>query len=316
MKEGQTLLVESIAGFSSGLLQTFVAHPLEIIKTRMQVDKSVKSIEPQLKALDVVKQLLKSEHPAATTFRGITPNLIGSSVGWASFFAMKKYAEDKIISFKTCPLSEDGIAATKATLSWYDHGLASAIAGVSTQVLSNPIWVVKVRMLASDAADYKEYHSTWSTVKSMYQKEGLKAFYSGMGISMFGVVQGAIQFAVYDTLNKYASKKEDGTIPKWETVVFSSASKAISIAMLYPYQPIRTRLQVHNAEAEHGKGIRGVSVQLWKEGGMRAFWKGGTPAVVRTLPATCVTFLVYEWLKPYLYKRLDKSSSRELPELK
>lgn len=279
------------------------------------VDKSVKSVEPQLKISTVVKQLLKSEHPVTTTFRGITPNLVGSSLGWGSFFAIKKYTEDCIISFKTVPPSADGIAATRAALSWYDHGLASAVAGVSTQVLSNPIWVVKVRMLASDASVHKDYQSTWSTAKSMYQKEGVKSFYSGMVVSMFGVVQGAIQFAVYDTLNKYATKREDGTIPKWQTVVFSSASKAISIAMLYPYQPIRTRLQVRNAEAEHGKGIRGVSIQLWKEGGLRAFWKGGTPAVVRTLPATCVTFLVYEWLKPYLYKKLNNPSSRELPEL-
>ena len=67
-----------------------------------------------------------------------------------------------------------------------------------------------------------------------------------------------------------------------------------------PLQVFRTRLQNYNADERFGRGIRGVAIQLWREEGIRGFYRGLVPGVVRVMPATWVTFLVYENVKYYL----------------
>jgi solute carrier family 25 folate transporter 32 len=84
------------------------------------------------------------------------------------------------------------------------------------------------------------------------------------------------------------------------TVVLSTVSKLVAGATTYPLQVLRSRLQHYDAEAQFGRGIRGVVRKLWREEGVRGFYRGVMPGVVRVLPATWVTFLVYENVKYYL----------------
>jgi solute carrier family 25 folate transporter 32 len=84
------------------------------------------------------------------------------------------------------------------------------------------------------------------------------------------------------------------------TVVLSTVSKLVAGAATYPLQVLRSRLQQHDAEAQFGRGVTGVVRRLWREEGVRGFYRGVMPGVVRVLPATWVTFLVYENVKYYL----------------
>jgi solute carrier family 25 folate transporter 32 len=59
-------------------------------------------------------------------------------------------------------------------------------------------------------------------------------------------------------------------------------------------------LQTYDSELRFGKGIVGVSKKIWKEEGTRGFYRGLGPNIVRVLPATWVTFLVYENVRYYL----------------
>jgi solute carrier family 25 folate transporter 32 len=84
------------------------------------------------------------------------------------------------------------------------------------------------------------------------------------------------------------------------TVVVSTVAKLTAGAATYPYQVLRSRLQNYDAEARFGRGIAGVARRLWREDGLRGFYRGLVPGVVRVLPATWVTFLVYENVKHHL----------------
>lgn len=84
------------------------------------------------------------------------------------------------------------------------------------------------------------------------------------------------------------------------TLVISTAAKLFANAVTYPYQVLRSRLQNYDAENQFGRGIVGAATRLWREEGVRGFYRGLVPGVVRVLPATWVTFLVYENTKYYL----------------
>lgn len=70
-------------------------------------------------------------------------------------------------------------------------------------------------------------------------------------------------------------------------------AKLVAIGLTYPYQVIRSRIQNH-ATSHLYPNVRTCVALTYKREGVRAFYKGMTANLVRILPATCVTFVVYE----------------------
>lgn len=299
-------LVETIAGLSAGSVATLVVHPLDIVKTRMQLHRSSAPTSASLTTVALIRRLAQTPQPLGALYRGLTPNLLGNASSWASFFFLKTRAEQAFLYMKQAPGNVPNLTAT-------DYFVASGLAGAGVQILTNPIWVLKVRMLSSDRGAAGAYPGMLSGAAQLWRAEGLRGFYRGLGISLFGVSHGAVQFAVYDSTKRIyfarrqrargANHPEAGTPLKLSTeatLVLSSASKLIAGAVTYPYQAIRSRLQTYDADETYGRGIRGVVRRTWAEEGMRGFYRGIVPGVMRVLPATWVTFLVYENVKFHL----------------
>lgn len=224
-----------------------------------------------------------------------------------SFFFFKSSFERAIASWKG---SADGRQPepTKAGLSPSDFFVASFFAGVVTTVLTNPLWVLKTRMLSSDRTAVGAYPSTLAGVRAILASdEGWRGFYRGLGVSLLGVSHGAVQFAVYEPAKKayFARRRrlhgdESGGMTNEATVAISSVAKLVAGAVTYPHQVLRSRLQNYDADERFGRGIGGVARRVWREEGLRGFYRGLVPGVVRVMPATWVTFLVYENVKFYL----------------
>lgn len=231
----------------------------------------------------------------ASLYRGLTPNLVGNSLSWASFFFFKSRFERAIAAWH-------GREQPTPT----DYFIASGLAGMSTSVLTNPLWVIKTRMLSSDRGAKGAYPSMLAGARTIYRTEGLRGFYRGLGVSLFGVSHGAVQFAMYEPAKRlyFTQRRQqginDGRMTTEATIVISSCAKLVAGAVTYPYQVLRTRLQNYQADERFGKGFRGVVKRVWKEEGVRGFYRGLVPGVVRVMPATWVTFLVYENVKYYL----------------
>lgn len=212
---------------------------------------------------------------------------------------------------------------TQAKLQSHHFFLSSTVAGFATQVVTNPIWVVKTRMMSTDRNAPNAYRTTAAAFRGIYREGGIKLFYSGCFTSFAGVLQGSLQFAIYDTMKQTylehqkathgasLDNSESGPVKMSDGATFamSTIAKAISTVTLYPYQVVRSRLQAHEGAKRFGNGINEVSKRLWKEAGFRGFYKGLVPGVARNMPATWVTFLVYENMKPYLMHREEGERS-------
>lgn len=336
-------LVEAIAGLTAGSIATLVVHPLDIVKTRMQSALRCVACGPRpprcalgvvadtltcgrcalvfrgtvttgpgssagsaaLSAASVLRGLLSAPHPLAALYRGLTPNLLGNGTSWASFFFVKLRVERLLASTR---------GQQHKDLTPADYFVASGLAGICVQIITNPLWVLKTRMLSSDRGAQGAYPSMWAGAARVLREEGPRGFYRGLGVSLIGVSHGAVQFAVYEPVKRLylrrqaASSTDTGTgtgtderrLGNDATLVISTTSKLVAGAVTYPYQVVRSRLQNYDAEARFGRGIVGVSLRLWREDGLRGFYRGLAPSVVRVLPATWVTFLAYENCRHYL----------------
>jgi solute carrier family 25 (mitochondrial folate transporter), member 32 len=256
----------------------------------------------------ILRDLIRNPHPIASLYRGLTPNLIGNASSWASFFFFKSRIERVMARYKGAELKPSSTSHTRLTAS--DYFISSGLAGLLTQVITNPVWVLKTRMISSDRTSHGAYPSMWTGTCRLFREEGLRGFYRGLGVSLLGVSHGAVQFAVYDPLKRmYFSRKKQQKGQTEEhmsteaTIAISSAAKAVAGAVTYPYQVLRSRLQNYNADERFGHGIRDVVRRTYREEGLRGFYRGLTTGVVRVLPATWVTFLVYENVKFHLPRR-------------
>ncbi|KAH8600797.1 mitochondrial carrier protein-like protein [Bisporella sp. PMI_857] len=306
-------LVEAIGGLSAGTISTLVVHPLDVIKTRLQIHRNTTS--SPISGFGILRGLLRNPKPVQSLYRGLTPNLVGNASSWAIFFYFKSIIENQLLQLHNRPRGRDHVAGSlphQDALSPTDYFLAAGISGVMITLSTSPIWVLKTRMLSSDKGSEGAYENMWQGARHIWKTDGVKGFYRGGAVSLLGVSHGAVQFAVYEPLKavwkRYIdthgmSRIGDGKEEKmstFATLTISSCAKIAAGTVTYPYQVLRSRLQTYHAEERFGKGITGVARNVYRENGWRGFYRGLGTNIVRVLPATWVTFLVYENVRYYL----------------
>lgn len=308
--------IETIAGLSAGLVSTVVVHPLDIIKTRLQglswtessaqlltsfpVDTSSHPLLNSSRA--VFRDILRNEGPTrlAALYRGLTPNLIGNSAGWGLYFLWYKEAQDVIRSYR-------GYTSNQALTS-VDYFAAASASGFLSAVLTNPIWVVKTRMLSTSGSQPGAYPSMIHGLASIWRTEGARGFFHGLTPTLVGVSHGSLYFLAYEKLKAWRRlSKRSGDLTNVDTLITSSLSKVFAGVLTYPHQLVRARMQTYDPSSPtpvRGIGVMGTIRSVWVHEGFTGFYKGMFPNLLRVVPSTCVTFLVYEnvrWRLPKMF---------------
>ncbi|KAJ9242777.1 hypothetical protein DTO166G5_532 [Paecilomyces variotii] len=295
-------VVEAIAGFTAGVISTLCFHPLDLIKTRLQVDRQSSSRIGN--SLRVISWIYQNEGGISAFYRGLSPNIIGNSTSWAFYFL--SYGKVKQV-MQTLRDNEQDV------LGYSDYFIASGTAGLLTAVITNPIWVIKTRMLSTGSHIPGAYKSFASGAKEILRTEGIAGFYRGLLPALFGVSHGALQFMAYEKLKLYRLETiSQSTITttagsggmaqglsNTDLLLVSSLSKIFAGCITYPYQVLRARLQTYDAALMY-RGVADATVQIWRREGIKGYYKGLGPNLLRVLPSTWMTFLVYENTKAYL----------------
>lgn len=272
-------------------------------------------------------------------YRGLSPNVAGNSASWGLYFLWYTMIKERMSASDTSP---DPATGGPRKLSAGQHLLAASESGAITALMTNPIWVVKTRMFttphsaarssagAAGRAPPEVYRGLWHGLVSIYRTEGVRGLYKGAGLALFGVSNGAIQFMAYEELKKWrtsvAIRKLQSPSPvdtsmvklsNAEYIVMSGVSKVAAILLTYPYQVVRSRIQNHATSHIYPNISTCIRVTYTQEG-LRAFYKGLVPNLVRILPGTCVTFVVYEnvsWaLKGLARRRIQKEQQQQAVE--
>lgn len=295
--------IEAVSGLCAGFSTTMVTHPLDLVKVRLQLSPE-KSRVPFDLLRDVVgriNELARARcgrspsrlflYTIGEYYRGISPNLLGNIAGWGLYFTL--YAEFK--SHLATPQARP-----------IDYFASSALAGVATSVLTNPIWVLKTRILGLVRTDARAYKLVLDGVRQILAHEGVASFWKGTIPSMFGVLQASLQFTLYDHMKGWTARRRgpehlDAALSTAQYIYISAASKIASSMVMYPTQVVRARLQNHHGGRQT---IASVVRHLWTaEGGVRAFYKGVSANMLRVVPATCVTLVVYENVRLFCKRR-------------
>lgn len=305
---------EFVSGLAAGVVTTTLTHPLDLMKIRLQLLRHHPSRTFELLRLVVsgvsndakaAASILSSKRPLMyyyiqQWYRGVGPNLLGNAAAWSIYFTL--YAEYKhlLINYKG---KNDGSGIGGAGgVSFFG---ASALAGLTTSILTNPIWVLKTRILGSSRSGQSSYKSMTDGILRILREEGIATFWRGTVPSLFQVLQASIQFSLYDQFKAWSIANQDGVttsadLSPFQYIYASATSKTVSMCLLYPTQVIRSRLQ-QQSSANRALSIGDVCGSLWhNEGYFKGFYRGMGANIIRVLPSTCITFLTYETVKNYL----------------
>jgi solute carrier family 25 (mitochondrial folate transporter), member 32 len=182
-----------------------------------------------------------------------------------------------------------GIANTFAINFW-----SSIIAGASSTIATNPIWVIKTRLMSQTPHHDRHlfsyypksgttptsrptlhapwhYRSTLDAARKMYTTEGILSFYSGLSPALLGLTHVAVQFPAYEYLKTKFTGRPMGAAPvqgqdekaHWLGILSASIlSKILASSATYPHEVIRTRLQTQRRPMpgrEYMEGLGGVA---------------------------------------------------------
>ena len=197
-----------------------------------------------------------------------------------------------------------------------DYLVASTGSGALAAVITNPIWVVKTRMLSTSATEAGAYPGLIAGLRSILRKEGPRGYFHGLTPTLAGVSHGSLYFMAYEKLNKWRRDRREaqggsGQLSNMDTIMNSTLSKLWAGTITYPHQVLRARMQTQNlrgaeSPAQPNLSVRALIRTVWRNEGALGFYKGMFPNLLRVVPSTCITFLVYEnvkWGLPLLWNR-------------
>lgn len=299
---------QMLAGILSGGSATIILHPLDLVKTQFQVQTTARAeimSKPHLYTFRYLKDLYNRFGLRKGLYQGLSANFAGSTASWGLYFFLYDWSKTQF------PKNSRG------NLSSSNYFIASSSAAAVTVLFTNPLWMIKTRLCMQVPGSTSNYTGLIDAFLRISREEGVRGLYRGLIPGLFGVSHGAIQFMVYEQFKNlhrhYNIKKEkDNHVPNTaEYLIMSSSSKVIAMLATYPYQVVRSRLQVRitpesSTEAISKsfsyKGVLDVIKRTAKQEGSWAFYRGIIPSTIRVLPGTCITFLVYEKVTATLRK--------------
>jgi len=279
-----------LAGAIAGVSEILCMYPLDVVKTRFQLQTggSKQSI------IGAISSIVKNEG-FATLYRGIIPPILVEAPKRATKFAAN---EQYTVLYKRL----FGIDKMTQSLS-----IATGVsAGCTEAVLIVPFELVKIRL--QDKSNAGKYKGTFDAVGQIIRKEGVFALFNGIESTIFrhafwnGGYFGVI-FKVRDVLPK--AETQNGKL----LVNFTAGTIGGTVGTMLntPFDVVKTRVQGYS-----GVGPRKYNwtlpsvVIIAKEEGLAALYKGFIPKVLRLGPGGGILLVVFETVSNFIRKNIMK----------
>ncbi|KAI0490466.1 mitochondrial phosphate carrier protein [Xylaria cf. heliscus] len=187
------------------------------------------------------------------------------------------------------------------------YALAGAVCCSFTHALLTPIDIVKTRIQV-DPLVYN--HGISGGLRQVVAGEGAGALATGLGPTVAGYfLQGAFKFGGYELLKTRAIDTLGyETASKNRYAIYLGSSALAEIAgdiVLCPFEAVRIRLV---SQPGFGRGLMDGFAGIVRQEGIRGLYSGLGPIMLKQVPYTMATFVVYENALEQAYKVVDKST--------
>mmetsp|Transcript_21169 Transcript_21169/g.46049 ORF Transcript_21169/g.46049 Transcript_21169/m.46049 type:complete len:368 (+) Transcript_21169:371-1474(+) len=296
--------IKLVAGMAGGGTEACLLQPLDVAKTRLQLDKSGK----YKGMFDCLKKIPAQEGYAAL-YKGLTPFMVHLTLKYALRFGTFEYFKQLLGAGK------DGNTTPQKNF------LAGLMVGaLEACLIVTPFEVVKTRLQKQVVVPGQppKYSGPIDVVSKIVRHEGLRYMWSGNVPTV--IRQGsnqAFNFMSMAILNKALWGKVQGDgkqLAVWKTLLNGLLAGAVGPCLNAPMDVIKTRMMAQ----EHGKG-EAVKYTGWlqtarlivKEEGVGALWKGLIPRLTRLAPGQAITWTVVMRVSTYFENKQKEWAASE-----
>ena len=214
-----------------------------------------------------------------------------------------KVVPETAVKFAAFDALKQVVAMDPGNATTGERFVAGGIAGAAAQAAIYPLEIVKTRMaLSSNAAHPRAAPTTISgTFRSVLNESGARGLFRGLAPSLVGIVPYAgIDLMTNSTLREYVARRyqtagaEPG-IP--ELLGCGMASSTTAMLATYPLNVIRTRMQTGGMPGFPAYDTASKClVDVARREGVRGLYRGIAPSLAKVLPASSISYAVYDTL--------------------
>ncbi|THH29391.1 hypothetical protein EUX98_g4801 [Antrodiella citrinella] len=163
-----------------------------------------------------------------------------------------------------------------------------------------------------------------ATIKHILRKDGIAAFWRGIGPALVLVINPIIQYTIFEQLKNLLVKRRlvkiremgpavqvaSAVLSDWDYFLLGALSKLIATSSTYPYIVIKSRLQAGQAHALRYKSAMDGLLTIVKEEGVEGLYKGVGNKLTQSVLTAAILFVsqkrIFEMTKQALSPVLSK----------
>ncbi|KAI0117525.1 mitochondrial carrier [Hypoxylon sp. NC0597] len=267
----------AVAGSTGAVLANALVYPLDIVKTRLQVQvkrkpgESSEHTDPHYTSTWDAITKIAAEDGIQGLYAGINGALLGvASTNFAYFYW---YSIVRELYFKSQKVPAPPSTAVELAL--------GAVAGAVAQLCTIPVAVVTTRQQTQSKADRKGLIDTAREV--IHSEDGVFGLWRGLKASLVLVVNPAITYGAYERL-KGIFFPGKARLTAGEAFLLGAMSKALATIVTQPLIVAKVGLQSKPPPQRQGKPFKGfmeVMQFIVKHEGILSLFKGIGPQIIK-----------------------------------
>ncbi|KAH8093077.1 mitochondrial tricarboxylate transporter [Cristinia sonorae] len=266
-----------VAGTTAGAVEAFVTYPTEFVKTRSQFGGKR---EPPL---TIIRTTLATKGVTGL-YSGCSALVVGNAakagVRFVSYDHFKHMLAD----------SEGKVSPARSLVAGLGAGIMEAIFAVT------PSETIKTKLIDDAKSPVPRYRGLLHGTVTIVREEGLRGVYRGLfPVVMRQGANSAVRFTTYTTLKQFvqSTAPPGQTLPTTITFGIGAIAGLVTVYTTMPLDVIKTRMQSLSARQAYRNSFH-CAYRIFTEEGVRRFWTGTTPRLVRLMLSGGIVFTVYE----------------------
>lgn len=157
------------------------------------------------------------------------------------------------------------------------------------------------------------FYFWFKELNGFFQKKGIRGIYQGYSVTLVRNIPGCmIYFYSYDQTSRVLVKRSNSAESdhkyhssqrsSLQVLTAGGVAGTVYWITIFPIDVIKSNMQIDHSDwsKRQFKGFLDAVTKIYRQRGIKAFYKGLTPCLIRSFPTNAATFLAYEYTRSLL----------------